>query len=318
MPVIDKKTLLKHHLPPDFSPQHPEYKVPSKRNRYMQLLRDIDKDVYLTSTPVHVAKSSIQTHAGSAGFPINNEDAPAIGIAISTYFGPDTKPERLAIFLTSIYSLLASGFPGKIIVVDDGSYTHQHLFKISEIQQIKIIYKRQNGGVAISKNTGIKNLPDCDYVFLADDDMIYNGKWWEKYIGAYKKTGIPYFAFRAARHEFPWGDYPEKAIIKDGIMLRCDDHPNGCLMFFHKSAIAAVGGFKVLPYAFGYEHLDMTQRLIKAKVINCSYDVFGSNDCLHLSIESNNIRSVVVDTVKIMKQQAAALQDDKIQQPIEE
>jgi GT2 family glycosyltransferase len=190
--------------------------------------------------------------------------------------------------------------------------------KIANIPQIQIIYKRENGGISRCKNTGIRQLAGCDCLFLADDDLIYNGKWWEIYTWACEKTKISHFAFRATKEEFPFGRYPEDADEKNGVALRKVPQPNGCFLFFHRSAIDLVGGFKVMPYKFGFEHLNMTERLIKAGAIPCSYDVIGSNDFLHLNMDSFEARSMIVDTNKVLEQQSSAMVNPQIHEECEE
>ncbi len=278
----------KHRLPMDFGPWHQEWKIPSRRARFQALLAEASEPrLSPSSNRLHgqmarqcVAQRPIvqKNHRGEPGsFPGSHPDIErssrdvvvngSMGVAVSTYFGPDTSERRHSIFVASIYSLLASEFPGKVVVVDDGSTTHRHLVEFENNPQLRIVYRRVNGGVSRCKNTGIKTLSGCDHLFLADDDMLYNGRWWEPYIIANVKTGIGHFSFRPPSAEFPWDNTDSESVdTTNGVPLRRVKQSNGCLQYFSKSAIAKLGGFKVLPYRFGFEHLDMEERAVRAGV----------------------------------------------------
>ncbi|MFH1739634.1 MAG: glycosyltransferase family A protein [bacterium] len=242
-----------------------------------------------------------------------------MGIAISTYFGPGTSTGRLEIFMTSIYSLLASEFPGKIIVVDDGSTSKIHLQKIANNPRIKIIYKTENGGVAKCKNTGLKNLLDCDYLFLADDDMIYNGEWWTPYISTYAKTGFRHLLFRPTIKEFPFSRHlSEEFVEHDGFPVKRMRHVNGCLFFITRDIIDMVGGFKILPNKFGFEHINFSDRVKVAANLPFYCDAADSNEWLHLSMRSYTERSIDATGYDGIAQMEYALKDKRLRESIEE
>jgi glycosyltransferase involved in cell wall biosynthesis len=315
-----EKVLISKGLPDNFSPNHADWCIPSKRNKYNLAVQEynalgISNDGMPHGNIILPIRPEVQSSYSLGSVKLSQA---TIGIAISTYFGLDTSIGRKEIFFASIYSLLASKFPGKIVIVDDGSITNKHLMEIADIKGIQIIYKHTNTGVSRTKNTGINALAGCEYLFLADDDLIYNGKWWEIYIDAYQKTKISHFAFRPPKEEFPWGRFPEDADARNGIALRRVPHPNGCMLFFHRSVIDMVGGFKVLPNKFGFEHLNMTERILKAAKIPFSYDVVGSNDFLHLNSNSYNSRSIVVKTEEIVANREATHTNFQIKEPIEE
>jgi 2-polyprenyl-3-methyl-5-hydroxy-6-metoxy-1,4-benzoquinol methylase len=219
-----------------------------------------------------------------------------IGIAISTYFGSDTHPARLNIFLASIHSLLASGFDGKIVVVDDASPTDEHLNRLYGItDRIKYIKRTQNTEIAHCKNECIKALSDCDYLFLSDDDMLYNGNWWEPYISASKKTGIEHFCYYVPQlHHIP----PAKVEVYRGVKLTRYTELNGCLMFMTRRVINEIGMFKDAGKKYWLEHPQYTQRCVAAGKMPFYCDVYGSRFHLRLNRSSYEGKSVVIDNLK--------------------
>lgn len=241
-----------------------------------------------------------------------------LGIAVSTYFGPDTHPDRLEICRTSIYTLLASEFPGKIVIVDDGSTTIEHLREFVNNPAITVVYKRNNRGVACSKNTGLRLLSDCDYVFLADDDMIYNGAWWSGYVEAHQKTGIGYFAFMPTKEEYPQYGWDGQAANCEGVVLKKLQTVSGCLVSVATDAVRMVGGFKALPYRFGYEHLNFALRMVGAGRAPFYCDVASSNEWLHLNIASNNAPSLAIDTKRVFDQLEIAMAGTNLVEPLTE
>jgi glycosyltransferase involved in cell wall biosynthesis len=271
--------LIRNNLPKDFGPNHQDWKMPSKRNRYLRAVsggtigQPTNKDLLFPARP--------KTQS-----PVAHKS----GIAVSTHFGPDTPVERLQIFLASIYSLLASEFPGKIVVVDDCSATSTHLLAISAIPGIQIIYRRENGGISKCKNTGINQLAGCEYLFLADDDIIYNGDWWSPYIEASRQSGIGHFSY----YEEGWlGVNPQgKLVSHNGADLLQHEHLGGALMFMTRDTINDVGGFRILPKKYGGEHANYTNRCLAAKKMPFFCDVAESINHIRINKSSAEFASI--------------------------
>jgi 2-polyprenyl-3-methyl-5-hydroxy-6-metoxy-1,4-benzoquinol methylase len=214
------------------------------------------------------------------------------GIAISVYFGQDTHPNRLNIFLASIHTLLASGFDGKIVIVDDASPTSDHLHKLYDVtDRIQYIKRTENVGIAECKNECIKALSDCDCIFLADDDMLYNGKWWELYINASEKTGIEHFSFYVPQ---PYHK-PFEIIDYKGVKLTKYDELNGCLLFFTQKSIKTVGMFKHNDNKHFLEHPMHTQRCVDNGLIPFYCDVNGIRNYVRLNKSSYEGKSMQVN-----------------------
>lgn len=235
------------------------------------------------------------------------------GIAISTYFGKDTSPKRINIFLASIYSLLSSEFDGKIIIVDDCSQTNEHL-KFIPTEKIQVIKRNTNNGLGRCKNTCIKNLLDCEYLFIADDDNIYNGRWWELYINACIDTGIPHFSLYTKQ---PYHLPITTTTIKNTV-IKNHRELNGNFLFMTNKLIAEIGGFKIMPYKYGFEHTNFTERCLKCRKIPFFCDVAGSEERIYLNKSSLNNKSMIPDVEKANKLNSPLNINPHIYEPIED
>lgn len=218
-----------------------------------------------------------------------------IGLAISTYFGENTGSKRLNIFFTSIYSLITSGFDGKIVIVDDCSTTDYHLNHLPKISDaIQVIRRPVNNGLSRCKNTCIKSLLDCDFMFLADDDLIYNGEWWRLYVEASTKSGISHFS-----HYTPQIDHqPARVVEVNGAAIKQHFQLNGTLLFMTKELIADLGGFAIMPYKFGHEHSNFTLRCLLSRKIPFFCDVAKSEEYVQLNKASYDNKSMIPDSAK--------------------
>lgn len=240
---------------------------------------------------------------------------PKYGIAISTYFGENTSPRRINILLTSIYSLISSNFDGKIVVVDDCSETSSHLEKIQSIDKsIQCIKRTINNGLSRCKNTCIKNLLDCEYLFLADDDNIYNGDWWSPYINSSISSGIPHFSHYTRQPEHG----PLNVVEWRGVQLKRHNEINGNFLFATNKLISEIGGFKIMPYKYGYEHTNFTLRCLKSGRIPFFCDIFESEKYIQLNTSSLCNKSMRPDSEMANKANQPTLNNPRIYEPIEE
>jgi glycosyltransferase involved in cell wall biosynthesis len=221
------------------------------------------------------------------------------GIAISTYFSPNTDRNRLYIFLASVHSLLSSGFDGKIVIVDDGSPASEHLHALYDVtDRIQYVKRPQNIGVGRCKNTCLKTLAGCEYVFLADDDLIYNGanetralacKWWELYIQASKKADIHHFCYYEPQiYHTP----PAEIVQYRGVSLVRYRELNGCLLFLTSKAVTEIGGFRDANVKSALEHSNYSQRCVAGKLAPFAADVMGSREFIRLNRSSYDCQAV--------------------------
>ena len=198
------------------------------------------------------------------------------GIAISTYSNQHTTSERIEIVEHCIKSLLDNRPDDSYIcIVDDGSTNKEHFQMLNSFKNdIKIIHRSENGGVAKCKNSCIRNLMEngCGFSFLLDDDMLILNKDFTKvWHNASIKTGISHFNYTVrVMHDYLYEDesftnIKKKFIINiNGIELLQSSKLNGCFLTITPDIIRKVGYFKVFKYKYGHAHTNFTLRCIQA------------------------------------------------------
>lgn len=115
-------------------------------------------------------------------------------------------------------------------------------------------------GIAKGKNECLRNLRDCDYVFLFDDDTFPYQRGWEQfYIEAHKASGQHHFVYLKETSilriysEHQHGDYIIQRFTESG----------GTMMFLTKEVIEKVGGYCQDYKRYGFEHAGYSQRICK-------------------------------------------------------
>ena len=208
-------------------------------------------------------------------------------IAISTYFTNKIIDNgRLSIFKSSINSLLESNFEGKIFVVDDGSEVYHHLDYLNNLDDDRIVIfnKKINCGLAKTNNTGIRLILEnnCDYGFLADDDILYQKNWFTPYLNVMSNTKVKHLAF----YDKVWT--PDiSGVSKDSSVVNYENYNlelyrnvQGGMLTFSKEMIDQVGYFKILPYKNGHEHSNFSYRCFRYGFSIGFADVENSNKLL--------------------------------------
>lgn len=283
--VTFESLLVMNGLPPDFGPNHPNWNTPSKKARYNSSI--LLYSATTTSTPQGMLVPPEQT----------------MGVAISTYFREKNR-RRLDIFLASIYSMLASGFPGTIIVVDDGSASKDHLKEIKGIDRISVIERKDNGGVSKCKNTCLKAMMPYEHIFLVDDDLVYNGNWWGQYVVSSLTSGVRHYSYFDLAFNMITGseNKPCKTTNYNGAPILSTPSLNGVLLYLRRNLIDLLGGFKVMPCKYGSEHINYTMRAVKAGMCPFFCDVPTSNSSVRINTASWDFKSVEVDIPEMVTQ----------------
>jgi len=213
------------------------------------------------------------------------------GIAITTYFREDTSKDRLSIFKTSIESLLATGYPGNIFLVDDGSTILDHIRLLGAISggdRIKVI-GRPHGGIARAKNTCIKTLLDdgVDVGYLADDDMLYKDpEWCRVYSEAVVRTGMAHLSFYH-------NNKPCELVNIKGCVLRQTPDVNGSFFTVTRALIDKIGYLKILPHDYGHEHSNFSFRADRLYGQGGFFDIVDAKKYIDLIPESFSVKSVL-------------------------
>ena len=213
------------------------------------------------------------------------------GIAITTYFREDTVGARLPVFLESMRSLLATGYPGSIFLVDDGSTCLEHLKALLSIPtglRINLI-DRSHGGIARAKNTCIKALLDdgVDVGFLADDDMIYKDPtWYLAYSEAVERSGLAHLSFYHNNKTC-------ESVSINGCALRRTPDVNGSFFTITRALIDRIGYLKILPHDYGHEHSNFSFRADRLGGQGGFFDLVDAKRYIDLIPESFAAKSVV-------------------------
>jgi GT2 family glycosyltransferase len=165
----------------------------------------------------------------------------------------------------------------ELVIVNDGKPVDVELFKG------EWILNEKNLGVGKSKNKAMKHLLDkgCDYIFIIEDDMVVlNEEVFQKYIEAYKMSGIQHFNYGPGspfnrkqdiqfdlhnRHELKQDTEPNPKMILDykNCKIALYEHTVAMFSFFTKEVLEKVGLIDDEFYN-AWEHVDHTYRIIKA------------------------------------------------------
>lgn len=181
----------------------------------------------------------------------------SIGIGIITCNRPD--------YLKKLLDSIAHCNWAEFIIVNDGDkldladYNHY------------IHHNETNLGVGKSKNIAMQHLLDkgCDYIFIIEDDMIIlDDSVFQKYIKAYKVTGIHHMMFAyhgpANKNGISGGKpYPRKIIDYGKLQIALNQHCVGAFCFYTRECLEAVG-LNDEYYLNAFEHVDHSYRLAKA------------------------------------------------------
>jgi len=224
-----------------------------------------------------------------------------VGIAVSTYTNEKTDQSRYDIIDKSLASLAhylthAISLDCFAIIVVDGPIPEKHqniIDKYSINKLITVYHRKQNGGVARTKNTSIRLLLEkgIDYGFLMDDDVLYKNMCFEKYIEAMSRTGLHHMLYC----QMPELVHPKSGWEKRGyVEVLFNNYPVrkhkgrgvGCLLSFTPKLIDKIGYFKVMPGKYGFEHINFTYRAIHQGIIPYATDIMNSDKYIdHIGFE---------------------------------
>jgi len=116
-------------------------------------------------------------------------------------------------------------------------------------------------GVAHQKNECLRNLKDCDHIFLFDDDTWpIHPDWYKVFIDAAAEAGqehlmyIAPFTHSRGENPKPTDCIPFKNLLKYEIS-------HGCMLYFTKKCIEVAGGFDERFKIYGYEHSELSRRI---------------------------------------------------------
>jgi N-terminal domain of galactosyltransferase len=209
---------------------------------------------------------------------MRDTDFPAVGIGITTH-------NRGSVFRTALQAIRKHAPTGSLIVtVDDAS---------DEPVEEATFRFETNAGIARAKNKCLELLVDqgCTHLFLFDDDCWPVADGWERpYIDSPEPHLMYVFTDRVTG---PVGDSME--IYRDE-QLKAFTHPRGCMLYFDRRVFAHVGGYDIRYGRWGYEHVDLSNRIYNAGLTSFRFaDVIGSEHLIFSCDERTIVGSSVPD-----------------------
>lgn len=178
-----------------------------------------------------------------------------IGVGIITYNRPD--------FFKKCFNSIPKDRINELVVVNDGK-------KIDfDFEKCHLIQHDTNKNVGESKNDAMRYLLDknCDYIFTLEDDIIIkNPLIFEKYINAYKETGIHHFNFGFSQRENLDNNLNpvwKKIINYKNTKLVLNHNILGAFTFYTRKSLQTIGlHHKDFNKGHG-DHLELTYRAYK-------------------------------------------------------
>jgi len=184
----------------------------------------------------------------------------------------------------AVLSFFASSSCSELVVVDDGSSKvhHEMLTWLQKRYGMTVIYKRENTGIAKTKNSCLKIFLNSsfDHLFLVDHDMYFLKPGWDRhYIDTAKGTGFKHLSLYTACNEHPCNRTSSNGtdcVLTPGLQ--------GAFLYVDRGAVASVGGFRIFPRKYGMEHVDWSHRL-KAHT-KMQHNVDAPNSLSYVTIQS--------------------------------
>ncbi len=196
---------------------------------------------------------------------------------------PDNAPKMRRRLPHLMKTLQLSDFPGEVVIVDDGSKDPKHSEHLNAFEQkgVRVVRRPKRGGISRAKNTCLRVLRDSefDFGFIMEDDVEVSPNWWQPYVNAHKKTGIHHFSWAADRHFSNM--HKRVRTVRKGQVVQCS-RLNGVLLTVTPRQIAKIGGFKVLPRKWGFEHINYTDRCVRNGFAPFYADILGSEKFVRL------------------------------------
>ncbi|MEO3781268.1 galactosyltransferase-related protein [Micromonospora sp. B11E3] len=205
-------------------------------------------------------------------------DFPAVGIGITTH-------NRGPVFRTALEAIRKYAPSGAaIVVVDDAS---------DEPVEEATFRFDSNVGIARAKNKCLELLVErgCTHLFLFDDDCWPVADGWER---PYIDSPEPHLMYIFT--DTPRGRLTDSTEIYRDAQLRAYTHPRGCMLYLERRVLDRVGGYDTRYGRWGYEHVDLSNRIYNAGLTSFRFaDVVGSGELIFSCDERTKVGSSVSD-----------------------
>lgn len=192
-----------------------------------------------------------------------------IGIAITTHNRPDVLKRAIDQHMKH----LPAG--ARVVVIDDGSVPAAVV-----PDGIQVIRHETSLGIVASKNASLTALMDagCEHLFLWDDDAYAIADNWHL---PYLESPEPHLAYQFLDLAGPHKLNDIAVLYRDSRHIAYTGQ-RGVMLYYHRSAIKAVGGFDWIYGRGMYEHSDLALRIHNAGLTAWAYaDVAGSEKLIH-------------------------------------
>ena len=200
---------------------------------------------------------------------------PQTALAILTYVDAARPREVGRRLPEAIASLEATSYADPVLIVDDGSTCEAHLAYLRDLARqgrYRVIRRATNGGISRAKNTCLRALltSGAEVGFLAEDDILFAEGWADAYTQAMQRSRIQHFSWYTP-------DDANRVVVCNEALVTATAGLLGLLMTFTREVIATVGGFKILPHRYGFEHVHWTQRVVSAGLAPFWVDIADSS-----------------------------------------
>jgi|ERR1700744_47056 len=148
---------------------------------------------------------------------------------------------------------------------------------------IYYVYNKQKIPVSVNKNKVLSMCAYADHIFMVDDDIYpITEDWWKPYTESplnhacwnYDRNVI-----RTTVRAFKSGKGDVELVSYDEL-----ETPNGCMLYFKKAAIDKVGGWDTSFKGYGYEHVNLSDRIFNCGLTPARYiDIPNSKGLFELS-----------------------------------
>lgn len=228
-----------------------------------------------------------------------------IGIYISSYIETEERANIVIECLKTLIIHYGEYENIEIKLYDDGSPLDKVLSNKLIRNNIEIIKLGYNAGIASVKNICIKDFHDSNNeygIFIDDDVTFYNSEGIFKYVEHMIKHNVPHLT----ANSHPDKGFYDNELVKCNVIL-------GYMFTLTKEVVNKVGYFHVLPYRYGYEHVNYSERIKASGLIEEFLDIKDSDKYLNTSAE---IKSFNVDFKKVEMNNRIVNKNKKIYVPL--
>jgi hypothetical protein len=151
---------------------------------------------------------------------------------------------------------------------------------------------------------------NVDVGFLVEDDILFHDGWHEAYIDAMNRSGVQHFSWFLP-------DAGNRVLACNGCLITATSGILGLLLTFTPDVLARVGGFKILPRRWGYEHVQWTQRIVLAGFAPFAADIADSGRFIERNTHPSSVDDAEIQA-GLAENQHPGLAIDRLYEPLDE